>query len=405
MVNRKFTTAKAEIDGVLYDIKKTLFEKKNTLFYFIIAYKQNSREIDGIGFSEAPLNKVIYFQFKLDLTEKDKEDIIDSIITSNFDEDVIKQKLLRKYTSTKIRVTENEERKVDIATKLTRISEVFDKLALIVSNLFFFSFIWKILKFKKIEISASINEKKQEELLFKKTFGDESKFEKYSELINLTKLLISNKTNKNCLIVFGKPGTGKTFVIKRTLLQNKVPHIVMKGGIKNITTFYSVLFENRNSLIVLDDIDIFLDDVNGVNIIKAATDTYSVRVVSYPRTEEEFVAGRFSFGLPSKFEFKGKLIIITNRNLKEIDKTLVSRSYVCEINFNVKEMLTVIEKMLDYMNIGVPIEIKREVIDYLADLVSKKIAKKIDFRIVSTIIDVRYSYPTDWKEYAMKLVS
>ena len=60
-------------------------------------------------------------------------------------------------------------------------------------------------------------------------------------------------------------------------------------------------------MLVLDDIDSVFKKIEGVNLLKAAIDTSAVRKISWESTTP--LKG---VGIPSSFEFKGSVILISN---------------------------------------------------------------------------------------------
>lgn len=116
------------------------------------------------------------------------------------------------------------------------------------------------------------------------------------------------------LIVHGMPGLGKTYQVLGQLeyVSSRNPEITykyFKGKITS-TQLYINAYLNRNSVIVFDDCDNVFNDVPCMNLLKAMTDTYEKRMVSY-------ASPAIPDNIPSEFEFKGKVIVITNQNVEE----------------------------------------------------------------------------------------
>lgn len=116
------------------------------------------------------------------------------------------------------------------------------------------------------------------------------------------------------LIVSGPSGLGKSYTVEQVLNQfdpagNKSEHI--KGYVR-ATGLMKTLYRRRNkgNVIVFDDADaIFFDDVS-LNILKAATDSADRRMISW-MSEAKFEDDDGDI-IPSRFEFKGTIIFITN---------------------------------------------------------------------------------------------
>lgn len=118
----------------------------------------------------------------------------------------------------------------------------------------------------------------------------------------------------NGLIIYGLPGLGKTYQVKSQLdyVTERNPQITYKyfKGKITVTQLYINAYLNRNSILVFDDCDNVFTDVNCMNILKAMTDSYEHRLVSYS-------SPAIPQSIPKEFEFRGKVIIITNQDLAD----------------------------------------------------------------------------------------
>ena len=87
---------------------------------------------------------------------------------------------------------------------------------------------------------------------------------------------------------------------------------------------YRTLFENRNGVIVFDDCDSVLRDPVSLNLLKGALDSYERRIISWRadiRDED----------LPTSFEFRGRVIFISNLGSNQIDQAIISRSMAVDL--------------------------------------------------------------------------
>jgi hypothetical protein len=116
------------------------------------------------------------------------------------------------------------------------------------------------------------------------------------------------------VIISGPPGVGKTFTVHKRLMEydpNAKRHAVDHGYVRP-TGIYKRFFEFRDAggLVVFDDADSIFNDSDGLNLLKAATDTSLERHMSW--------GSEYDFGtingvkVPRQFEFCGGSIIITN---------------------------------------------------------------------------------------------
>ena len=75
-------------------------------------------------------------------------------------------------------------------------------------------------------------------------------------------------------------------------------------------SLYGNLYQYRHAgdVLVLDDIDSVFSKIEGINLLKAAMDTKPVRRINWESTSSTVV----NLGLPSGFDFKGSVVLISN---------------------------------------------------------------------------------------------
>ena len=259
---------------------------------------------------------------------------------------------------------------------------------------------------KRDEDSAKQDaEKRLNAFLFQGQNGKEAAFDAYKTLTSYTLNVCNGKSRG--MIVYGMPGTGKTHNVRRTLhfagLQPEKNYVIVKGSSanpsQNIKIIYSTLYSYNGKIIVFDDFDSALEDANTVNLLKAALDSYPVRIVSMPDLAQFSAKDQ---PLPSRFEFTGRIIMITNKT--RIDTALMSRTQTVAINFTPEEFERNIGAMLEFISPEVPAPVKKEVFQYLTECVDKRPDIVIDFRRFSSMLDLRLAYPDEWKELCMPIL-
>ena len=136
--------------------------------------------------------------------------------------------------------------------------------------------------------------------------------ERFQVLEDLTKGAV--KGDVKALIVSGPAGLGKSYTVEQ-VLEEYDPDGSCSTQIKGYaraTGLMKQLYKYRNAgdVVVFDDADaIFYDDVS-LNILKAATDSSSKRMISW-MSEAKFEDDDGDI-IPRRFEFKGTIIFITN---------------------------------------------------------------------------------------------
>ena len=262
-------------------------------------------------------------------------------------------------------------------------------------------------KKKEYEVAGPAEQASNERLFVGQKY-DEPAYKMYANLQNFIKFVVLGKAP--AVILCGPPGMSKTYMVKRTFhFEKLVPgkdYMIEKGSALSIGAVYDLLYINRNRILVLDDFDKPLRDEDTVNMLKAITDSYDKRMLSLPR--EKMMSSSQDSGqvaaTPSKFEYRGKLIIITNLKKREIDRALLSRAPAFEVTFNTKEVFKAVKAQLKFINPEVSEKLKQEVFDYINILYAKNPKIEITFRSFKCAIDARVGNPLYWKEMVKTIV-
>ena len=241
----------------------------------------------------------------------------------------------------------------------------------------------------------------------------ESKFtinQRFGFLSDMVTMLA--KKDQPSVVVTGPGGLGKSHTVTTTLENSGLIDIsgldigddvptnsfrVVKGY-STAKGLYRTLYENRNSVVVFDDCDSVLKDATSLNILKAALDSYSRRIISYNadiRDED----------LPNAFEFKGGVVFISNMSNVALDQAIVTRSLAVDLNMTteqkierMKHLLTQKDFMPEYDLVSKNDAMK--LISRLADSV-----KEMSLRTLIQVTKIRKSNPNgkwaDLAEYAI----
>lgn len=214
-------------------------------------------------------------------------------------------------------------------------------------------------------------------------------------------------------VITGEGGLGKTYTVNKTLAaagltdistldSMQVNSVVRRGTsyvtIKGFSTpkgLYRTLYENRNSVIVFDDCDSILKDPVALNLLKSALDSYGKRVISW--MSENF--GKDD-ELPRSFEFKGRIIFISNLSQDKIDQAIRSRSMMVDLTMNDDqkiERMEVISKSDEFLP-EFSAEQKADALALIKDL--KADAKEISLRTLISVTKIRASGNKNWKGMA-----
>ena len=169
-----------------------------------------------------------------------------------------------------------------------------------------------------------------------------TQYEIYKDYVNL---LLGGKIN--ALICFSKTGFGKTYTTIN-LLRGLKKEFSYKSGYITPLSFYEFLYENRNALIVLDDLteDIFRDRKMIALLKSCLYEAGGKRFVSYDTSAE--------LKVPKKFNFNGKIIILANEiGNKETENfnALISRSIFFNLEYSFSEIMRISNKIIKRNNL------------------------------------------------------
>ena len=218
------------------------------------------------------------------------------------------------------------------------------------------------------------------------------------------------------MIVTGPPGVGKSFGVDKVLHkedlfnmmgERKAKYEVVKGAMSAIG-LYCKLYEyaDKGNVVVFDDCDsVLLDDLS-LNILKAALDSSTKRMIHWNTDSSKLRAE----GVPGSFEFKAGAIFITNikfenvrsKKLQDHLSALESRCHYVDLQMDTEreKVLRIKQITKDGMldSYGFENGEEDEVIQFIDDQKAK--LRELSLRTVLKIADLRKSFPTNWKNMA-----
>jgi hypothetical protein len=117
------------------------------------------------------------------------------------------------------------------------------------------------------------------------------------------------------LIVSGPPGVGKTTGVVRMLSAHGVGNFKVVAGHISVIQLYCELYRHRNSgqIVVLDDVDSAFKTMEGLNVVKAASDTVPQRRISWATSSQLLQV----WGIPKAFDYDGGIILISNETARK----------------------------------------------------------------------------------------
>lgn len=235
-------------------------------------------------------------------------------------------------------------------------------------------------------------------------FAD-AEFTVFDELRELV-IMVINNVNPS-LIITGRGGIGKTHTVMNTMkefdLVKDEEYVVIKGA-STALSMYKALYTNNGKIVIFDDCDSIFKDADGVNILKAALDSYEEREISWlskstydPATQSPTE----SRPVPNRFIFDGQIIFISNMPMQKVDQAVRTRSYTIDISLSDNEVFNIMEKNLVNILPNVDIKLKQEVFNFMKNEY-KASEEAANVRTLIKAIKIRLSGAPNWKTLASK---
>ena len=236
--------------------------------------------------------------------------------------------------------------------------------------------------------------------------------ERFEFVENLVNMIATGLTPS--AVITGEGGLGKTYTVNKTLVASGLKDLTDAGALevgstvnryKSFTSvkgystpkgLYRTLYENKDSVVVFDDCDSILKDPVALNLLKSALDSYGKRVISW-NAETGF--GRDD-DLPRSFEFKGRVIFISNLSQDKIDQAIRSRSMMVDLSMTEDQKIDRMETIAasDEFLPEFTAEYKKDALDLIRSL--KDDAKEISLRTLISVTKIRASGNKNWKGMA-----
>lgn len=240
---------------------------------------------------------------------------------------------------------------------------------------------------------------------------------------NLVQLVA--RKSRNSLVIYGGPGTGKTYTVTETLksegMKKGEDYIIVKGKITT-AALYNMLFLHRHgSMLVFDDTDSVWGDADAANLLKAALDSYDERTISWvtnrtinvsrmtdqqkldfaDQVESDLIAepGNKKIKLPSEFLFNGRIIFISNLTYEKFDSAVLTRSAKIDMSLTDEQMFFRIKSVLPHLgDPNVDINVKEDILEFIKGQNASGALKEPSMRTFVAAEDTYKSGLPNWKD-------
>ena len=219
------------------------------------------------------------------------------------------------------------------------------------------------------------------------------------------------KGDQASVVVTGPGGLGKSHTVTTSLKKAglkdlsvldeyevgapvpKNAFIVIKGY-STPKGLYRTLYENRNSVIVFDDCDSVLKDAVSLNLLKGALDSYSKRIISWRADIKDE-------DLPTSFEFKGRVVFISNMSSNQLDQAIISRSMSVDVTMTKEQKVERMRHLVSEKSFMPDFDMvcKNDALNLIGSLVDS--VKELSLRTLIQVTKIRKSNPNgNWKDLA-----
>lgn len=218
------------------------------------------------------------------------------------------------------------------------------------------------------------------------------------------------------LIVQGPPGVGKSFGIETELSMNDSyanlagdPELkryeIVKGNISALHLYLTLFtYKDAANVVVLDDVEL-TDDSAKLELLKSVMDSSGRRFVSWRKQSRVLQEA----GIPTKFEFKGGVILVTNlktemtrsAKLRAHLQAIDSRCHTLDLSIDTNRdkflrIKQVVEDgMLHRFHIGIDRE--REIVKWIGDNLDN--LKEVSLRSAIKAAELVKLYGDEWTQF------
>ena len=224
-------------------------------------------------------------------------------------------------------------------------------------------------------------------------------------------VLMLAKGDQASVVVTGPGGLGKSHTVMKSLTNAGFTDISLLedfavgtkiNGVKSFTVIkgystpkglYRTLYENKDGVIVFDDCDSVLKDPVSLNLLKGALDSYSRRIISWRADMKDDE-------LPQSFEFKGRVVFISNLAGDKLDQAIITRSMAVDLNMDSSQKIERMRHLLTEGEFMPEFEMKFKMDALNLIEVLKDRVKELSLRTLIQVTKIRKSAGENWKNLA-----
>jgi len=204
------------------------------------------------------------------------------------------------------------------------------------------------------------------------------------------------------VLIIGKAGFGKTYLARKRLEDKDIKYAYISGN-SAPTEIYKELYENRDGIIILDDLYAILSNQRNKALLLSALQDYDGKKVISWRTSHKALQE-----IPPSFEFTGKIIIICNELYNSgsglTAEALKSRFITCRVYPDYKETV----KCINYVSENQKREDlsedeRKHILNFLFEVTDETTAN-LSVRLYNQFVKLYLSNPEKWRGLALEQV-
>lgn len=243
----------------------------------------------------------------------------------------------------------------------------------------------------------------------------QSRFEvnqRFEFIEEVTNMVVEGESNS--VIITGSGGLGKTYTVMECLKKAGLDEIYtddddegdghVRGDYEIVKGFvtpkalYRLLYNNRERLVVFDDCDSVWDNPTTVSLLKAALDSYETRNVSW------FSEGKSDEDdLPQRFEFKGKIIFVSNLKLTDLDQAVLSRCLYVDVSMTAHEKVARLRSLKGAIRPDMSAAMKDECIELIEEHAEN--IGDLNIRTMLKVCEIRHNNKPNWRDLAEYVIT
>lgn len=245
--------------------------------------------------------------------------------------------------------------------------------------------------------------------------------QRFDFIEQVTNMVVEGESNS--VIITGSGGLGKTFTVMACLKTAGFEEVsgsqredgeddtggeeekesvsgdyeVVKGYVTP-KALYRLLFNNRERLVIFDDCDSVWDNPTTVSLLKAALDSYETRKISWfseSKSDED--------DLPQQFEFKGKIIFVSNLQLTDLDQSVLSRCLYVDVSMTAQEKVARIKTLAPKIRPDMTMKLKHECIELLEE--HAEAIGDLNIRTFLKVCEIRHKDTANWRDLAEYVIT